>query len=198
MLKKRWKHSSGESFHELAINSKVIDGVSLLTLFQTIVHEQCKLYNLLKGGGCRHGYHDKKWAETMESVGLIPSHNGRPGGRKTGQRMSSYIDKDGLFFSSCISLLKAGFALDWVDTKHFSPKALPPLSKEGETVELEKISKLLNNKLSLPDTLNGSVPTDTNKSKVKYLCSACNASVWGKPALKVRCIDCNTIFKESP
>lgn len=197
MLKERWRHSTGKSFHELAINSKIFDGVSLLTLFQTIVHEQCKLHNFIKGRHCRQGYHDKNWAETMESVGLVPSHNGKPGGRKTGQRMSSYIDKDGSFFSSCIKLLKAGFTLDWVDTKHFSSKELSLLSKKDDTVELENVSKLLDKKLSVPEALTNSVQTSSAKSKIKYSCSSCNASVWGKPGLKVRCISCNTIFEEN-
>jgi hypothetical protein len=33
----------------------------------------------------------------MEEVGLIPSDTGQPGGKKTGQRMTHYVDPDGLF-----------------------------------------------------------------------------------------------------
>jgi hypothetical protein len=34
----------------------------------------------------------------MEEVGLIPSSTGAPGGKRTGQSMSHYIDPDGKFW----------------------------------------------------------------------------------------------------
>ena len=33
----------------------------------------------------------------MESVGLMPSHTGKPGGRKTGQQMNDYTIKGSAF-----------------------------------------------------------------------------------------------------
>jgi hypothetical protein len=48
----------------------------------------------------RHGYHNGEWAQKMEEIGLIPSNTGQPGGKRTGQRMSHYIDRDGRFMAA--------------------------------------------------------------------------------------------------
>ena len=43
------------------------------------------------------GMHNKQWAEKMKSLGLMPSHTGLTGGKKTGQKMKHYPIPDGLF-----------------------------------------------------------------------------------------------------
>lgn len=38
---------------------------------------------------------------------------------------------------------------------------------------------------------------DKKKNKTKYTCPACDANIWGKPGLQVRCMDCNKTFLET-
>ena len=41
------------------------------------------------------GYHNAEWASKMESVGLVPSTTGAPGGARVGQAVSHYVDGEG-------------------------------------------------------------------------------------------------------
>jgi hypothetical protein len=49
------------------------------------------------GKPSRNGYHNKGWGLLMERVGLMPSSTGKPGGKRTGQKVSHYILADGPF-----------------------------------------------------------------------------------------------------
>ena len=91
----RWRYIDGEKAHEISINpiSLVYDKKYLV---ETLVHEMCHLWQQEYGKPSRRSYHNKEWAMKMESVGLIPSATGRPGGRKTGQAMSDYMIEGGL------------------------------------------------------------------------------------------------------
>ena len=42
-------------------------------------------------------YHNQEWAEMMKNTGLMPSSDGKRGGKTTGQRMSQYAIPNGLF-----------------------------------------------------------------------------------------------------
>jgi hypothetical protein len=55
------------------------------------------------GTPSRAGYHNEEWSKKMQSIGLMPSHNGKPGGKKTGQNMSDYVIS-GSFFEIVLSL----------------------------------------------------------------------------------------------
>ena len=48
----------------------------------------------------------------MDTVGLIPSATGSPGGKRTGQRMTHYIEAGGRFDLVCADLLKKGYVID--------------------------------------------------------------------------------------
>ena len=69
-------------------------------IMQTIVHEMCHLWQHHFGEKkSRTVYHNKEWADKMESIGLIPSNTGAQGGKRTGQKMSDYPLEGGLFLS---------------------------------------------------------------------------------------------------
>ncbi len=80
---------------------------------QTLVHEMCHLWQYHFGEPTRAGYHNKEWAFKMESLGLMPSNTGAPGGSKTGQKMADYSIKDGLFEKKIKALIKTGI-LEWI------------------------------------------------------------------------------------
>ena len=54
-----------------------------------------------------NGYHTKKWSEKMESIGLTPTHDGTPTGKKTGHRMTHIIQPSGLFEQMAKTFIEA-------------------------------------------------------------------------------------------
>lgn len=49
------------------------------------------------GKPTRSGYHNREWANKMESIGLIPGDTGEEGGKQTGQKMTHYIEDGGKY-----------------------------------------------------------------------------------------------------
>ena len=113
--KNRWADASGQTFHEIAVNPTYFAGHKLIEVLQTIVHEQCHLWQEEFGTPSRRTYHNSEWAHKMESVGLMPSSTGKPGGSRTGQTMSDYPISGGHFLQACTGLLSTGFDLSWID-----------------------------------------------------------------------------------
>ena len=51
----------------------------------------------------------------MAEIGLIASHTGQPGGKRTGQQMTHYIADGGLFAGAATDLLALGWGIQYVD-----------------------------------------------------------------------------------
>ncbi|MDR0572653.1 MAG: SprT-like domain-containing protein [Tannerella sp.] len=85
-----------EYSHEISLNPDYLLRPSI-EWHSTLVHEMVHLWQQEFGKPSRVAYHNKQWAEKMESIGLIPSDTGMPGGAKTGQSVSQYINPDGRF-----------------------------------------------------------------------------------------------------
>lgn len=192
----RWQHSSGKSVSEIALNSAYFANRSLLQLFQTIVHEQCHLWQHQYGAPSRPGYHNAEWAKKMDEVGLVPSSTGKPGGKKTGQKMADYPASGGKFILACVALVKEGFGLSWID-KGFDVDRVNRSFVDDELELEEEISA----KLFAPvgnyfNDVNSQVKSDLvlQKRKVKYFCDSCQANVWGKKGLKIMCMSCEKPF----
>lgn len=98
---------------EIAMNPQHFGQRSIEEVLSTLVHEMVHQWQAHAGTPPRKSYHDREWAAKMESVGLMPSDTGKPGGRKTGQRMSHYIMAGGPFATVCAALLSDGFRLAW-------------------------------------------------------------------------------------
>lgn len=93
----RWQTRDGEEVkHELSLTPNTLSRTPL-EVYSTLVHEMCHVWQLDLGNPSRSGYHNKEWADKMEQVGLIPSSTGEPGGKRTGQRMTHYIEENGVF-----------------------------------------------------------------------------------------------------
>lgn len=109
-----WSETEGETLtDEIALNPNAFKGRMLAAVLSTLVHEMCHLRQHHFGKPSRGGYHNKEWAGFMEAVGLIPSDTGAQGGKKTGQRMTHYIEKGGAFDKACDQLMRKGFSLPW-------------------------------------------------------------------------------------
>ncbi len=147
----------------------------------------------------------------MESLGLIPSDTGRPGGAKVGQKMSDYPAPGGLFESSCVKLIETGYLLSWVDRRvasSFVFTAPMPMPHSTNDVECDDNSEVEASSTSALDYLAKPVEQVmsgfviqasmmTTKHKTKYSCPGCGANVWGKPNLNIDCGECKQPFDTS-
>lgn len=83
---------------------------------QTLVHEMVHQWQAHFGKRGRGRYHNDEWADKMETIGLMPSSTGHPGGKRTGDHMADYAIKGGRFLRACQSLVSdESFRLSWYD-----------------------------------------------------------------------------------
>jgi predicted SprT family Zn-dependent metalloprotease len=100
---------------EIALNPALFRHRTTEQTLSTLVHEMVHLWQHHHGTPSRSTYHNKEWADHMDSLGLIASSTGEPGGRRTGQQVTHYIQEGGPFAKSCAELLQNGFILPWVE-----------------------------------------------------------------------------------
>ena len=117
----------------------------------------------------------------MESVGLMPSTTGAPGGKRTGQNMSDYPIENGVFLK----------ALDNMPDSY----KLPFISIEGE----RKYKSVSLHSGGATSTLSEEQEAEPKpkKNKVKYTCPSCKVNVWGKPELNIFCGGCDERFQSN-
>jgi len=155
---KRWE-SSETTTDELAMNPEHFRD-TIEEVLSTLVHEMCHHWQHHFGSPSRKGYHNTEWADKMEAVGLMPSSTGKPGGNRTGQRMSDYIIEAGPFEAATKKLLKSGFTLTWKDVIGFQT----PVG-------------------------NGK-PKRNRSNRTKYTCPECGFNAWARPRAAIVCGDC--------
>lgn len=127
----RWqsRFAKGEKTSEIALNPDAFIGRTDMEILSTLVHEMAHLWQFYFGEPSRNGYHNKSWGDKMESIGLMPSETGMPGGKKTGQKMTHYIILDGPFNVACKDLLDTGWSFFW-ESETWDAQAKPkPVSK---------------------------------------------------------------------
>lgn len=118
----------GGAAHEISLNPDTFQDRSLRLVLGTLVHEMAHLWQQCYGEPTRNGYHNREWADEMSRVGLIPSSTGELGGKRTGQKMSHYIEDGGLFDTACTEFLRehgaelTWFAVTLTDTKEGKAK----------------------------------------------------------------------------
>lgn len=91
-----FENAEGIKTDEIALNPEHF-GKGTKFVMQTLVHEMAHLWQYRFGKPSRNGYHNKEWGSKMKAVGLFPSSTGAEGGKETGQNMSDYAIKDGIF-----------------------------------------------------------------------------------------------------
>ena len=164
------KRSGTHVTHEIGLNPSWFYSSLPIDILSTLAHEMVHLALEHDGKSPSEGYHNKIFAKMMRAIGLIPSHNGLPGGRDTGRRMSHYIEPGGRFEVVCEKLLEAGFDVAFVDRSVSSTKAA------------KSDPKIL---------INGRAEAK-RLSKTKFCCPSCEASAWGKPTLAIDCRPCGS------
>lgn len=174
---------------EIALNPSYFGVVPLLEILQTLVHEMAHAWQFHFGDPGRRTYHNKEWADKMESIGLMPSSTGKPGGARTGEKMADYPIEGGLFMQATDELLEQGFKVSWLDRfPPISPLAASPLAasdfiadntQDDPSRPVDELSTVASLFIQ---------PMQGNRSnRTKYRCPECLAQIWGKPNLKVLC-----------
>ncbi|MFA0809379.1 SprT-like domain-containing protein [Microbulbifer epialgicus] len=210
----RWASTERDQHcHELAINPSFIGKSSLLNTCQTLVHEACHVwqYSDTSATPSRNGYHNTEWALKMEGIGLMPSHTGLPGGKKTGQKMSDYPILGGQFLEACRTLITVqSFRIPWFDRWAFPANEyqLPHEIKEyldGKQTGAGQDEPPQSNVVELLATplvelLKGGradtflpAAAKAPPTRTKYQCD-CKDNIWGKPGLKIKCETCKQRF----
>lgn len=160
----RFEEIDGEQkTDEIAMNPQHFKQRTPEEVLSTLAHEMTHQWQAHCGTPSRNAYHNREWAEKMESIGLMPSNTGIPGGKKTGQQMTHYIISGGLFERVCAALLFDGFHLSWGE-----------IVADIDENQVEK----------------GGGSGKGKTTRVRFTCPACDANAWGKPTLKLICGDC--------
>lgn len=104
-----FKDADGKCVSEIAFDPRFFGKVSLLRTLSTLGHEACH-QEIAEKRLTAGPMHNRHWAACMERIGLMPSHTGRPGGRKVGLRITHYIPKNSKFakFLEARGLLSIG------------------------------------------------------------------------------------------
>lgn len=202
----RFASVHGAVTDEIALNPAYFAVVPLVETLQTLVHEMTHLWQSHFGQPGRGRYHNREWADKMESIGLMPSSTGKPGGSRTGDSMADYAIEGGPFLAACESLLTDSFKLTWYDRfparEHvaFGASSLAqhlPAAAGGGAAPIAQLPSLAT--VVLTPTIGGdaAVRLRPNRSnRHKYRCG-CGNQVWGKPGLQIHCGACNLAFAES-
>ena len=196
---------------ELALNPDYFGERSLADTLSTLAHEMCHVWqHYAPVKKCRGGYHDTIWANKMISIGLMPSNTGLQGGRKTGQQMTHYIMRDGLFQQVVYNLLATGFEISWYDK--YSENIVTPISKINydilvdwinitakDDIELiNKLTKTVNSNDLIIDpndaTINIKPIIKNTGNRNKFTCPNCGLNAWAKPKASLICGNCNKIM----
>jgi predicted SprT family Zn-dependent metalloprotease len=191
--------------HEIAMNIKKFAIRDIKETLATMVHEMCHLYMFEINKYSKNGYHNKKWANFMIEIGLMPSTTGMEGGEIIGYAVHHYIIKGGLFENKTEILLNKGYIIPFVERlsmeiKKYDVKELKLINKnenifvnkkgeefEGEYVKVGNDDKG-NEIIKIIDKGN------VKYKKVTYKCK-CENTVYGKNNLNILCKDCGEIFK---
>jgi predicted SprT family Zn-dependent metalloprotease len=114
---------------EIALNPGTFAGRSDSQILSTLVHEMTHHWQRHFGKPGRGRYHNQEWADKMESMGLVATHTGAPGGSPVGQRMTHYIVIGGLFDLACDELFAGGVRLEWQSREWHAHQDKPRTSK---------------------------------------------------------------------
>jgi hypothetical protein len=101
----------GNTTDEIALNAEMFALRTTKQTLSTVVHEMSHLWQQHFGKPSLDGHHNREWAGKMESIGLMPSDTGLPGGKMTGKRMTHYIVAGGSFDLVAEALLASGFQI---------------------------------------------------------------------------------------
>lgn len=171
---------------ELAINPQFMSTRSPEEVLSTLVHEMCHHWQKHFGKEPSRSYHDKQWAEKMESIGLQPTHNGLVGGKRTGPHMTHLIIDGGRFAVACSDFLQTAAPVFYQDRNALRRTGLTlggllGLGGDGEGEEGGA----------------GDEQPALSKGRAKFVCPTCKLKAWAKPGAKLICGDDNVTMERT-
>lgn len=192
----QWRSPDGEATAEIRLDPALFAQHTWLRLMQCIAEQLCHHWQHVHGSPSRPGYHNKEWADKLESIGLMPSSTGVPGGRRTGQIMSSYPIVGGRFLAACEQLAAGELQLPLTGTwtEYPEPDASAPLNLARGVA-----NRLLSPVGSASSSVDAKVAIEKRerKRKQKYVCPRCGVSVWGRSGLQLDCRACDLRLREA-
>lgn len=185
---------SGLKVGEIALNPSYFAVQSIRDTMQCLVHEQSHLWQTYYGTPGRGRYHNEEWAAMLEKIGLMPSDTGRPGGKRTGDRMSDYVIEGGAFEVAFKALMTKDFMLSWLDrfpvSRQHLAETLHQLPEETQLAVTEEEAEKLS--IQIVDEEPEKVATP------RYICPLCQIKVWGKTGLAILCGKCKVDMQSKP
>ncbi len=200
---RRFARRDGAIVDEIAMNPEYFAVVPVIEVLQTLAHEMTHLWQAHMGKPSRACYHNTEWADKLESIGLMPSSTGQPGGRRVGQLMSDYVIAGGAFALATQRLLQGGFLITWLDRYPARIDREPEPPPPTQATAASPIPGIPPAAYVAPAKTTATAliqaPRTTNRSnRSKYVCPGCGLAAWGKPGLRIACMSCdNTPLDES-
>ena len=167
----------------------------------TLVHEMVHHWQNHFGSPSKSVPHNCQWSERMEASGLMPSHTGLPGGKRTGRTMSDYILPDGAFLSACRVLSDSGFMLPWLDCRvaaapermamrrqELAASGLAAVVSEPPLAQAKAVGQeMMVIPPGIPDA----------PSRVRFICPQCGIRAWAAAGTLLFCGSCETPLNEA-
>lgn len=195
----RFVSPDGQEIDELGLHPGFFTLRPVEAVLATLVHEMTHHWQEHYGTPSKSNSHNKEWGTKMESLGLMPSSTGLPGGKRTGRTVSHYILPDGSFIGICRELIKQGFRLSWLD-RHapINPATLEAHQTVLREAGLEVIMSpapvnVLPEHIAGKPTLFGPAPKRAS-TRQKLTCPKCNIRAWVSPRAEILCGQCKTIM----
>lgn len=181
-----WTEKDAEKpTHEISITPDSLEREPHLW-HSTLVHEMCHLWQRDHGKAPRRCYHDKEFAAKMFEIGLQTSHNGEPGGKPTGQKMTHYIIEGGAF----------QLAYNEIDEEQMKALTLPLLPAHAPVLKLGKAVGVTTGGGDDSDGDEDEAPKTKSGTRYKYSCECEDPiNIWGKAGLDITCNVCECTFK---
>lgn len=191
---RRFVNAEGVTTDEIAMNPAYFATVPLIEILQTLVKEMVHIWQLHYGKPGRGRYCNKEFSEKLKTLGLAPSSTGEPGGAETGDKVLCYPMAGGQFLRACGSLLRTEFRITWMDRHPIRPEHVATPEGLEEDPAVSTLVEL--GAFSIPEVSDLAEPAAPKNSsnRTKYSCEACALNVWGKPGLRLGCLECGGEF----
>jgi hypothetical protein len=195
MHRHRFVNIGGQQVDELGINPGYFAIQTTEEILSTVVHEMVHHWQNHFGAPSNSNPHNREWATRMEGIGLMPSHTGLPGGKRTGRSMSDYMLPDGLFIQSATLLIEAGFRLPWLDSHvSMAPEKVQlrhdTLAASGVAVAGGESPLVVASSQGVVLPINAPAPRPEAPARERYLCPQCGIRAWAAPDTLLECGSC--------
>lgn len=166
----------GSIAHEVSMNPSWLEFCGDAFSYSVLVHELCHLWRHVHGPANRkgsrgaRGFHEVVWADKMQSIGLMPSDTGKPGGKRVGYAVQHYVIEGGPFDLACREFLIGGQSITWRDGFRPVGGGGGGGSTGGGAVQ------------------EGPAPKNT---RTRYVCRVCGLKAWARASANFSHRDCN-------